>query len=580
MAKDFYDLLKKYNGKNPFVQTVRDKANQGAKVSDLQEKICWKVFREEERAKKKEKTKELANDSRKLTLKNKKEGKHKDTGIYAYPETQNLSLSFTPQDTAIPYLRSPKDWHYESINFLLKRNRAILGDDLGLGKTYSSLLAGCESEARTWLIVVPASLQSNWAAEIRQTIPQSYLNNCPVNLIGENKKLDYKLNCINIISYSSLDRIKDTILSLEGLDLLIADEAHNIKNPKSKRSKLFALVSKLAKRCWLLTGTPVSKRPMDLFHLLKISRHKLGDNMINFGMTYCGAKYNGFGWNFLGCSNVDKLVGELRNVYLRRNKKDVANLPMKTSQNLVLTFPSKAKKKYSTLVEDYINAVKKEVTKIQHMNLTNASQLIEASLVNRFLSMQKIEDGTLKELCDAFIEQGKKVIIFTQYTESLEKSLEIFSKDYGTSYIKGGMKMKELDDNKEKFNFDPNTQIMVANLTAGSTGHTLVGNTSETGTVTIFLDISNKPFLHKQAEDRSYRIGQEKPVDIFYLIYQDSLEEKDFVLLQKSFKVMDSINELTGMSKEELENMELQANSLANDVYKTVSLSEYFGITL
>lgn len=580
MAKSFEDQLRKYSGSHPFVLKCKETLLSGKKVPDLQEKICSKVFVTEEKEKKNNKKKELANDSRKLTLERKKEGIKADVGIYANPENQNTKISFSPKDIEnFQYLRTPKDWHYDSINFLLERNRAILGDDLGLGKTYSSLIAACESEAKTWLIVVPASLQYNWREEIIKTIPKDFLNVIPLNLIGDNKKKTYELNHINIISYSSLDRIKNDILEKKGLDLLIADEAHNVKTPTSKRTKLFTLISKLAKRCWLLTGTPVSKRPMDLYQLLKISRHKLGDNMINFGMKYCGAKHNGFGWSFLGASKINELIANINNVYLRRNKKDVANLPMKTIQSFSLELDNKARKEHKNLLSNYIAALSKKITSMQQMNIMEARSLVESSLVDRHLSLQKVKDGTLKELCDTFIEQGKKIIIFTQYTETLETSLDLFSKSkFKTCYIRGGMDQEFLEKQKQDFNFDPNTKILVANLTAGSTGHTLIGNTSETGTVTIFLDISNKPFLHKQAEDRSYRIGQEKPVDIFYLLYKDSIEETNYVILQKSFKIMESINELSGMTAQELEQLNESENKLtekAMEDYNVISIDEW-----
>lgn len=116
---------------------------------------------------------------------------------------------------------------------------------------------------------------------------------------------------------------------------LVLDEAHYVKNPRSRRSRLIlgeASVPGLADRAeqlYLLTGTPVANRPLDLLALLRAVRHPLGDDRLGFGLRFCAAHQTPHGWDLRGASNLDELRDRLGDVLLRRTKDEVLDLPPK-----------------------------------------------------------------------------------------------------------------------------------------------------------------------------------------------------------------------------------------------------------
>jgi SWI/SNF-related matrix-associated actin-dependent regulator 1 of chromatin subfamily A len=117
---------------------------------------------------------------------------------------------------------------------------------------------------------------------------------------------------------------------------LVFDEAHYLKNHPSARSRVARDLTNLAVRTaprepavYLLTGTPLTNRPRDLFVLLQFVGHSLGRSFLSFAKRYCAAERNAYGWKTDGASNLAELTVQLHGVMLRRSKDDVLSLPPK-----------------------------------------------------------------------------------------------------------------------------------------------------------------------------------------------------------------------------------------------------------
>ena len=115
---------------------------------------------------------------------------------------------------------------------------------------------------------------------------------------------------------------------------LVFDEAHYLKNHTSARSKLARQLAELAATnatrepaVYLLTGTPLTNRPRDLFVLLQLVGHSLGRSFLSFAKRYCAAEKTDFGWKTDGASNLEELTVQLHGVMLRRSKDQVLTLP-------------------------------------------------------------------------------------------------------------------------------------------------------------------------------------------------------------------------------------------------------------
>ena len=204
----------------------------------------------------------------------------------------------------------------EGLAFLLARDGAILADDMGLGKTRQGVLAMTEARPQgPYLVVCPASVKLNWAREIELARPGS-----EVHVMGDPPSPGG--SGWAVINYDILSRHMDELMKIPFAGVIF-DEAHYLKNHNSQRSRNARelVVDRSPKPLtYLLTGTPLTNRPRDLFPLLQLVQHPLGTSFLSFAKRYCDAEHNGFGWVTDGASNLEELSLQLQGVMIRRTK--------------------------------------------------------------------------------------------------------------------------------------------------------------------------------------------------------------------------------------------------------------------
>jgi SWI/SNF-related matrix-associated actin-dependent regulator 1 of chromatin subfamily A len=220
----------------------------------------------------------------------------------------------------------------EGVAFLAAKGRAILGDDMGLGKTRQAIVAMNRAAPKGCVLVVcPASLKLNWAREIRLVDPQAAIEVLGVRGHG----------CTTprwvIVNYDLLSRQAERLHDVAWAGVIL-DEAHFIKNASQRTSHCLRLLGVSAKegfeerapaQVYLLTGTPLTNRPRDLFNLLRAVGHPAARSFLSFAKRYCGAYRNEFGWVTDGASNLGELNLLMKEVMLRRMKDEVLDLPPK-----------------------------------------------------------------------------------------------------------------------------------------------------------------------------------------------------------------------------------------------------------
>ena len=171
-----------------------------------------------------------------------------------------------------------------------------------------------------FLIVCPASVKRNWAREIEIAAPGA-----STHVIERGAELTAEHEWV-IVNYDVLNK---HIATLGGIPWsgLVFDEAHYLKNHRSARSRLARQLADRAKAqagaqpaVYLLTGTPLTNRPRDLFVLLQLVGHPLGRSFLSFAKRYCAAERNDYGWETRGASNIEELTVQLHGVMLRRSK--------------------------------------------------------------------------------------------------------------------------------------------------------------------------------------------------------------------------------------------------------------------
>jgi len=423
--------------------------------------------------------------------------------------------------------RPPLSHQKEAIEKLAGSKRFILADDMGLGKTTSTIIAALESGAKKVLIICPASLKINWAREIENYTDQSiYI--CE----GKNFSSDHDFVIINydIIKnfYDIKDKENSQILNAK-FDLIIIDEAHYIKNSQAQRTKLINHFVKNVNRLWLLTGTPITSRPIDYYNLLSLVESPVAQNWMAYVIRFCEGYQFRAGqrkvWNVNGASNLDELRERTSKQILRRLKTDVLDLPEKIINPVYLRLKSR---EYENLMGEYFDWFRNNRDESSSLTV----QFSKLMKVRQVIAEEKVSQTI--ELAENILEQGKKVIIFSNFTEPLKRIHEHFGKM--SVYLDGSTtkpaRQKAVDD----FQDNDKVKVFCGNIKAAGVGITLTS-----AEVVIFNDLSFVPSDHSQAEDRAYRYGQKNSVLVYYPLFENTIEGAIYDILIRKKGIFETV---------------------------------------
>jgi SWI/SNF-related matrix-associated actin-dependent regulator 1 of chromatin subfamily A len=426
--------------------------------------------------------------------------------------------------------RPPMEHQKVAIEKLLANNKFILADDMGLGKTTSSVIAALESGAKKILIVCPASLKINWEREIKNYSDRKVL-------IVEGRKWGstfdfYIINYDIIKNYHTTDKSEDSddykLLVNEGFDLAIVDEAHYISNTTANRTRLLNDVLEKIPKVWLLTGTPMTSRPINYFNLLKIVDSPLTLNWQSYVRRYCKGYQFSVGnrkvWNTSGASNLDELRERTKSYVLRRMKTDILDLPEKIITPVFVELTSKM---YDEELEEFTR-----ITNDKKDSETITITLNRLMKIRQLISYEKVPYTC--ELIEKCLDQGKKVIVFTNFTMTLDMIHEKYKKN--SVILDGRMSKEKRQDAVDRFQNDDKVKIFISNIVAGGVGITLTA-----AEVVIMNDLSFVPAHHSQAEDRAYRYGQKNSVLVYYPIFENTIEKIIYNILQKKKGIIDQV---------------------------------------
>jgi SWI/SNF-related matrix-associated actin-dependent regulator 1 of chromatin subfamily A len=422
--------------------------------------------------------------------------------------------------------RPPLEHQKDAIETLLRNDKFILADDMGAGKTSSAVLASIESGAKKILIICPASLKINWKREF-----EFYTDEKIVIIDGKNWISDAKYTIINydiLKNFYDSENPENSELIKTNFDLCIIDECHKISNSQALRSKIVLAVASKIRRLWLLSGTPITSRPINYYNLLKLIDCPVAHNWMAYVKRYC----NGFQfkagkrkiWNVSGASNLDELRERTSKYILRRLKEDILDLPEKIISPIYLRLKSK---EYENLMGEYFNWYENSDD-----SSSLAIQFSKLVKVRQLIANEKVPSTI--EFCEDIIEQGKKVLIFTNFTEPLNRIYEHFGKK--AVKLDGNMTAKQKQESVDKFQNDDDVMVFVGQIVAAGVGLTLTA-----GEVVIKNDLSFVPSDHSQAEDRAYRYGQKNNVLVYYPIFENTIEGKIYDILNRKKDIFKTV---------------------------------------
>jgi len=329
--------------------------------------------------------------------------------------------------------------------------------------------------------------------------------------------------------------------------LMAIDESTTVKNPKAKRTKNILRLSKLAKYRRIMTGSPVTKNPLDLYSQCEF----LDPYCLDFASFY--AFRNRYAEmrtaNFYGRSvqivakfrHLDELAEKLKPFSYRVLKEDCLDLPEKTFMKRVIELSKEQKELYAQMKKMALAMLNGKVvtTKTALTQIMRLHQITCGHFTADDGSVQDIKNNRLDELMNVLDEIEGKVVIWAHYQYDVKKIIKEIQKVHGPGSVVDyyGMTPKEIRQNNiEKFQNDDEVKYFVGTPATGGYGITLTAASN-------MIYYSNGYDLEKrlQSQDRIHRIGQKKPVTYIDLIAEDTVDNRIVKALRKKINIASEV---------------------------------------
>jgi len=401
------------------------------------------------------------------------------------------------------------------IAYACDRKNTLIGDEMGLGKTIQAIGVINVTTPKTVLVICPASLKLNWKIEmVKWLVAERTID--IVN--GGGDQIPANPDVV-IINYDVLTKHAKALQS-RTWDMVIMDEVHKIKNPKAKRTIM--AVSIKAHRKVLLTGTPITNRPIELQPIAGYLDHDSFGNFFYFAKKYAGAYKSRFGWDFSGSSNLDELQRRLRQSFMIRRKKDevLKDLPAKVRQVIVL--PGK---EYGEQLNKEFEALSDAVeeTSFEEVSFEQMSE------VRHEMALAKVND-----IVDHLADLKHQVVVMAHHkdvVDGIKEGLEAVGRSVVT--LTGDCNQTHRQESVDTF------QAGKADVFIGTIGAAGVGITLTKSSHVVFAELDWVPGNVSQAEDRCHRIGQEDSVLVQHLVVDGSIDARMAEALVEKQKVLD-----------------------------------------
>lgn len=462
---------------------------------------------------------------------------------------QRLGASQPTQHDTIcadpPCARELYAHQHEGVAFFTKQS-AVLGDGMGLGKTTVALYAAAALRVgdRPVLLVGPRSLRRVWQNELEAMgLPHadSFValeGTSP----GSSPHVAFWLARAHWI-YVHYDIVHAwwSQISLRRPCVSIVDEAHLVRNGRTRRGKAAALALSSAEHRFLLTGTPILNRIGEWWNLLSLVTGKwTWGKPSEFITRYGGGVHNSFGGlEETEPTHVEELRARLTGCYLRRTIEDVAlELPSLTRQVVEIDMDDVIARRYARgLFEEYDPAAV-----LRAVLGGNASRKTIAWLgrLRKLVSLAKLDATTLE--VESALESGESVVVFTWQRATAEKIAFSLWGRHSASVIHGGILQNHRDCLISEFQIRAKPQALCATLESLSVGVTL-----HRARIVIMHDLDWVPANMLQAEARVYRIGQTRPVLSKWMVARNSLDQLFLLATRRKAEAMSSAHDVSAI---------------------------------
>ncbi len=434
-----------------------------------------------------------------------------------------------------PYQRQGLAW----MQYLRRHDLSgVLADDMGLGKTVQTLAhLQCEKEAgrldRPALIVLPTTLLHNWMEEAQRFTPELKV----LNLHGAQRKdLFARIAAHDLVltTYALIWRDRD-VLQQQDYHLLILDEAHYVKNARTRAAETIRQLRARHRLC--LTGTPMENHLGELWSQFDFLMPGFLGTLKDFTQRWrTPIEKSG------DRQRRDLLVRRLRPFMLRRRKDEVAGeLPEKTVIVRSVELEQAQRDLYEavrmTLQEKVRAAIDRHGLAKSQIIVLDALLKLRQVCCHPRLAHDAVPSAKLElllEMLPALIAEGRRILLFSQFTTMLELIAAALEK-CGITYVTLTGESVDRTTPVQRFQ-QGEVAVFLISLKAGGVGLNLT-----TADTVIHYDPWWNPAVEQQATDRAHRLGQEKAVFVYRLIVAGSIEEKILALQDKKSHLIDAV---------------------------------------
>lgn len=434
------------------------------------------------------------------------------------------------EDASIQYGEDIDPYQRVGVKFLVTAGRAILADEIGIGKSVQAIRAAYEAGVERALVITRKSLIYNFQKQLELWSPPRAH---PI--------------AWNVTNYEQVVRKIDTYTSMHA-EAIIIDEGHFLKGRRTKRTKAIRQLTKSTPYVWLLTGKPVLNRPDELWSLLNIINPRQYSSYWKFAEAYCELEYNPWsgGKRIIGLRQDTKgrLAQDLKCVLLRRTK-GVIDLPPITRETVRIQLLPKQRQIYDQMLGEFyivLNSITGEYMYAPSVlaQLTRLRQIADTPALIGGPNVS-VRTSTIIELVENYATDHK-ILIFTcfasyakQLASDLTKALNIVP-----PIICGELSQKVRTEAAQKFNEDPSCRVLIG--TYGTCGE---GHDFQVADLIILADLDWVPATIEQAEGRAYRRGQDKPVHVVTLVCEETVDEHILEILMIKDTIIREIDAMT-----------------------------------
>lgn len=425
--------------------------------------------------------------------------------------------------------------------FLANLPIALLGDDLGTGKSKQALDAAANIGAEKILILAPKTITYNWLDEVATWHPE-YTAGVVPDVLSSNKKPHRRQFWreqpqIVIANYEKL--MTSDWPYKQDWDVLICDEASTLKNSTTQKWKNVRRIAKNSSRFWCLTGTPLEIRIPELYNLFRLMRPAVLGNYMRFLSQHCVTDWAG---NITGIKNLELLRDRISYWMLRRTKEEVLPfLPRKIPlPPKYIEMTAEEEDEYQTLRDEF------EEFLINHEVGGTNDPMVQTLRMRQWCCSPAIfgieRRGSKYETLLELIRENsdKKIMVFCDF----EKMISILSNwlvadvDYNPeALISGNVKAPDRIARVKAFNEGQLGQVFLS-TDAGNQGINLTS-------VEICVHYSQiwNPMKMRQREDRAHRIGQENILEVVSLLYKNTIDEGMWLLNREREELFEAVVE-------------------------------------